>query len=94
MANACAEMDDPPYLQKCDLYVIKLYFVSFWQVVSDEIQIFARVLPSYEGAQEARHHPLELVPEDAVDDEVDGAVDCHKEVVGLCERVVDLSNML
>ena len=52
------------------------------------------MLPANEGAEEAGHHPLELVPEDAVDDEVDGAVDRHQEVVGLREGVVNLPKVL
>ena len=56
--------------------------------------MLARMLPTNEGAEEAGHHPFELVPEDAVDDEVDRAVDRHQEVVSLCEGVVDLTEVL
>ena len=62
--------------------------------VSDEVQMLASVLPPYQGAEEAGHHPPELVPEDAVDDEVDGAVDSDQEVVSLGEGVVDHPHML
>ena len=56
-----------------------LFYLLSWILrgISDEVMILAGVLPAYEGAEEAGDHPLELVPEDAVDDEVDGAVDCH-----------------
>ena len=56
--------------------------------------MLACMLPANEGAEEAGHHPLELVPEDAVDDEVNRAVDRHQEVVSLCEGVVDLTEVL
>ena len=75
---------------------ILLFYLLAWILrgISDEVMILAGMLPAYEGAEEAGDHPLELVPEDAVDDEVDGAVDCHQEVVGLCEGVVDLPEVL
>ena len=56
--------------------------------------MLACMLPANEGAEEAGHHPLELVPEDAVDDEVDGAVNRHQEVVSLCKGMVDLPKVL
>ena len=42
----------------------------------------------------AEEDTLELAPEDAVDDKVDGAVDSHQKVGGLGQRHVDSPSML
>ena len=45
-------------------------------------------------AEKTSQHPLELVTKDAIDDEVDGAVDSDQKIVGLGESVENLANML
>ena len=47
-----------------------------------------------QGAEQTCQHPLELVTKDAIDDEVDGAVDSDQKIVGLGESVVNLADML
>ena len=73
-------------IPNCIIIVNILLYLLTWILrgISDEVMVLACMLPANEGAEEAGHHPLELVPEDAVDDEVDRAVDRHQEVVSLC----------
>ena len=56
--------------------------------------MLACMFSANQGAEQACQHPLELVTEDAIDDEVDGAVDSDQKIVGLGESVENLANML
>ena len=56
--------------------------------------MLACMFSANQGAEQTGQHPLELVTEDAIDDEVDGAVDSDQKIVGLGESVIDLADML
>ena len=61
-------------------------------VVADEPHLGSPA--PHQTAQQTKEDPLELVSEDAVDDEVDGAVDGDQQVVGLGQGVVLVPEML
>jgi hypothetical protein len=52
------------------------------------------IFPTNKGAENTGEHPLELVTEDTVDDEVDGTVEGNEEIVSLCESVENLAKVL
>ena len=56
--------------------------------------MLASMFSPNQRAEKTSQHPLELVTKDAIDDEVDGAVDSDQKIVGLGESVVNLANML
>ena len=62
--------------------------------IADDLAGWRVVLLAKEHAHRLEEDPLELLPEDAVDDKVDGAVDSHQKVGGLGQRHVDSPSML
>ena len=52
------------------------------------------IFSTNEGAENTGEHPLELVTEDTVDDEVDGTVEGDEEIVSLCQRMENLAKVL
>ena len=48
----------------------------------------------HKTAQEVQEDSLELVTEDAINDEVDGAVDGDEEVISLCQGMILMTKML
>ena len=52
------------------------------------------IFSTNEGAENTGKHPLELVAEDTVDDEVDGTVEGDEEIVSLCQRMENLAKVL
>ncbi len=62
--------------------------------IADDLPRQAVVIPPQELEHGAQEDPLELLPEDAVDDEVHRAVGRHQEVGGLGQRQEDFSGML
>ena len=56
--------------------------------------MLACMFSANQRAEQTCQHPLELVTKDAIDDEVDGAVNSDQKVVGLGESVVNLANKL
>ena len=72
---------------------LKLSTQTVW-LVSDNVQMLASMLSANQGAEKLGQHPLELVTEDAVDDEVDRTVDGDQEIVGLGESVVNTAKVL
>jgi len=62
--------------------------------IADDLAGQAVVIPPQQLEHGAQEDPLELLPEDAVDDEVHRAVRRHQEVGGLGQRQEDLPGML
>ncbi len=62
--------------------------------ISDDLAGQAVVIPPQQLEHGAEEDPLELLPEDAVDDEVHRAVHSHQEVGGLRQRQEDFPGML
>jgi hypothetical protein len=62
--------------------------------IADDLSRQAVVIPPQQLEHGAQEDPLELLPEDAVDDEVHRAVGRHQEVGGLGERQEDFPGML
>jgi hypothetical protein len=56
--------------------------------------MLADMFSANQGTEKTSQHPLELVTEDAVDDEVDRAVHGDQEIVCLSESVVHLAKVL
>ena len=63
-------------------------------VVPDEARLVGPGRPPGQAAQEAQEDSLEFVAENAVNDEVDGAVDGDEEVISLCQRMILMTKML
>jgi hypothetical protein len=62
--------------------------------IADDLPRKAVVIPPQQLEHGAEEDPLELLPEDAVDDKVHRAVHSHQEVGGLGQRQEDLPGML
>ncbi len=62
--------------------------------IADDLPRQAVVIPPQELEHGAQEDPLELLPEDAVDDEVHRAVGRHQKVGGLSQRQEDFPGML
>jgi hypothetical protein len=62
--------------------------------IADDLPRQAVVIPPQQFEHGAQEDPLELLPEDAVDDEVHRAVGRHEEVGGLRQREEDFPRML
>ncbi len=62
--------------------------------IADDLPRQAVVIPPQQLEHGAQEDPLELLPEDAVDDEVHRAVGRHQKVGGLGQRQEDFPGML